>query len=127
MGRYEDAIKAENQRRDRMAQEAFAAELGRPSPARRRTMTTRSGTERRAELAYRERKIEEMKGTRQFRAFTGVELEMREVSSQELSLIMHASKVERVYTVGWYTETIARGAFNAALKSDPDVQLLINH
>jgi HK97 family phage prohead protease len=39
----------------------------------------------------------------------------------------HASLVETPYSMGWYDETIGRGAFKASLNGKPDVQLLINH
>lgn len=38
-----------------------------------------------------------------------------------------ASSVESPYEMGFYTETIKRGAFDKTLAGGPDVQLLINH
>jgi HK97 family phage prohead protease len=38
-----------------------------------------------------------------------------------------ASSVESPYEMGFYTETIKRGAFDKTLSLRPDVQLLINH
>ena len=38
-----------------------------------------------------------------------------------------ASSTDSPYDMGWYTETIAHGAFDATLSKGPDVQLLVNH
>ena len=38
-----------------------------------------------------------------------------------------ASSTESPYDMGYYTETIKRGAFAKTLQEQPDVQLLINH
>lgn len=39
----------------------------------------------------------------------------------------YASVTESPYGMGWYDETIARGAFKATLAADPDVVLNVNH
>jgi HK97 family phage prohead protease len=39
----------------------------------------------------------------------------------------YASTTGQAYDMGWYSETIARGAFTKTLSENPDVQLLINH
>ena len=39
----------------------------------------------------------------------------------------YASITDSPYDMGWYTETIKRGAFKQTLAEHPDVQLLINH
>ena len=38
-----------------------------------------------------------------------------------------ASSTESPYSMGFYTETIKRGAFDATLATSPDVMLLVNH
>ena len=38
-----------------------------------------------------------------------------------------ASSVESPYDMGWYSETVARGAFTKTLSENPDVVLLANH
>jgi HK97 family phage prohead protease len=38
-----------------------------------------------------------------------------------------ASRTETPYDMGWYTETIARGAFKKSLSENPDVVLNIQH
>lgn len=44
-----------------------------------------------------------------------------------INLAGYASVTERPYDMGWWTETIGRGAFTKTLSEQPDVQLLINH
>jgi hypothetical protein len=82
-------------------QQAFVTQL-------RTGKSKRGRTTGRDELEYRLQKIKEMKGTREPRAFSGLDLEMREQSDGNLSVVMHASIVETPYEVGWYQETIAR-------------------
>jgi len=53
-------------------------------------------------------------------------LEWRSDSSG-VTLEGHASTFNQPYSMGWYTETVARGAFTKTLAGKPDVRLLINH
>jgi len=53
-------------------------------------------------------------------------LEWRSDSSG-ITLEGHASTFNQPYSMGWYTETVARGAFTKTLAGKPDVRLLINH
>lgn len=39
----------------------------------------------------------------------------------------YASLTDQPYDMGWYSETIARGAFKKTLAENPDVTLLLNH
>src|SRR5690242_20392880 len=47
--------------------------------------------------------------------------------STGVTLEWHASTFNQPYSMGWYTETVARGAFTKTLAGKPDVRLLINH
>lgn len=47
--------------------------------------------------------------------------------SEGVTLEGHASTFNQPYSMGWYTETVARGAFTKTLAGKPDVRLLINH
>jgi len=53
-------------------------------------------------------------------------LEIRE-ESDSLTLSGYASTFDEPYDMGWYTETVDRGAFARTLGTKPDVRLLINH
>jgi uncharacterized protein len=44
-----------------------------------------------------------------------------------VQLTGYASVTEKPYSMGFYDETVARGAFKKTLGENPDVQLLINH
>jgi len=61
------------------------------------------------------------------RTFTAQGLDLREDGNGQLSLNGWASVTGVAYDMGWYQETIARGAFQKTLREAPDVQLLINH
>jgi uncharacterized protein len=63
---------------------------------------------------------------RECRRFRVAPLELRD-GAGTLILAGYASVTERPYDMGFYTETIAAGAFKKTLSEDPDVQLLINH
>jgi HK97 family phage prohead protease len=76
---------------------------------------------------WRKRKAESIRGTMEHREFSGSDLEMREESDGTLKLVGYASRTESPYEVGFYTETIKRGAFKRTLGENPDVQLLVNH
>lgn len=39
----------------------------------------------------------------------------------------YASTFDQPYNMGWYSETVERGAFTRTLKSNPDVRFLVNH
>jgi len=54
-------------------------------------------------------------------------LECRVAEDGSLPVSGYASTTERAYDMGWYEESIARGAFAKTLAEQPDVQLLINH
>jgi HK97 family phage prohead protease len=54
-------------------------------------------------------------------------LELREKDDDTWNLTGYASVTETPYEVGFYTETIKRGAFKRTLGENPDVQLLVNH
>jgi HK97 family phage prohead protease len=53
-------------------------------------------------------------------------LEIRS-SSDAITLEGYASTSNQPYDMGWYTETVARGAFTNTLRTRPDVRLLTNH
>jgi len=56
-------------------------------------------------------------------------VEIRELGGGGLTLSGYAAVTERPYDMGWYEETIARGAFRRSLSNNPgpDVSLLVNH
>lgn len=69
--------------------------------------------------------------TRETRAFTVDELEVRTGDDTKVTFDGIASKVDTPYAVrdmfGEYTETISAGAFKKTLKEKADVRLLVNH
>lgn len=67
-----------------------------------------------------------MLGGREVRDFTVSGFELREFGGA-LNLSGLASVTESAYDMGFYQETIKRGAFSKTLSEMPDVQLLINH
>jgi HK97 family phage prohead protease len=75
---------------------------------------------------WRKRKAEGLGGLER-RDFAVTDLELREKDDDTWNLTGYASVTETPYEVGFYTETIKRGAFKRTLGEDPDVQLLINH
>jgi HK97 family phage prohead protease len=52
-----------------------------------------------------------------------------EIRSDSTSVTVegYASTFDQPYNMGWYQETVARGAFDRTLKSKPDVRFLVNH
>jgi HK97 family phage prohead protease len=60
------------------------------------------------------------------RMVTEGDLEVRTVGG-EIVIEGHASTFNQPYNMGWYTETVAPGAFARTLGRTPDVTLLINH
>ena len=53
-------------------------------------------------------------------------LEVRTVGAS-ITIEGHASTFNQPYNMGWYTETVAPGAFARTLGRNPDVTLLVNH
>lgn len=78
-------------------------------------------------LQWRQKKASELRGLRERRTFSAGDLELREAADGTLTLTGYASVTETPYDVGFYQETIRRGAFRRTLGENPDVQLLINH
>ena len=52
-----------------------------------------------------------------------------EIRSDSTSVTVegYASTFDQPYNMGWYQETVSRGAFDRTLKSKPDVRFLVNH
>ncbi len=80
-------------------------------------------------LEWRRKKAEQSRGTLERREFPVAErMELREdADTGLLKLTGYASVTGNPYEVGFFTETIKRGAFKRTLAEKPDVQLLINH
>jgi HK97 family phage prohead protease len=53
-------------------------------------------------------------------------LEVR-TSGDSCTVEGYASTTEQAYDMGWYEETVKRGAFKKTLAEDPDVRFLVNH
>ena len=77
------------------------------------------------DLDTRKAKAELLKG-REVRRMPTSAMECRSADGM-LTFRGVASSVESPYEMGFYTETIKRGAFDKTLAGGPDVQLLINH
>jgi len=77
------------------------------------------------DLAIRKQRAEQIRG-REVRRVAVSGLELRELDGA-LKLDGWASVTEHTYDMGWYEETIKRGAFAKTLSERPDVQLLLNH
>jgi HK97 family phage prohead protease len=77
-------------------------------------------------LEWRKQKAESLKGLER-RVFATGDVEIREADDGTLHLTGYASVTETPYEVGFYTETIKRGAFGRTLSESPDVVLLLNH
>ena len=77
------------------------------------------------DLDTRKAKAELLKGREVRRMPTSV-MECRSVDGT-LTFRGIASSTESPYDMGFYTETIKRGAFDKTLAGGPDVQLLVNH
>lgn len=69
--------------------------------------------------------------TRETRAFTVDDLELRTDDESKITFDGIASRTDTPYTVrdmlGEYSETIVKGAFKKTLKEKADVRLLVNH
>lgn len=78
------------------------------------------------DLETRKAKAQTLKG-REVRTMPVTGFEVREASDGSLTMDGWASVTERSYDMGYYAETIKRGAFGKTLRENPDVQLLINH
>lgn len=74
----------------------------------------------------RKAKAEQLKG-REVRTVPVEGFEMRDEGDGLVTVEGWASVTERSYDMGYYQETIKRGAFGKTLRESPDVQLLINH
>jgi HK97 family phage prohead protease len=79
------------------------------------------------ETEMRRRKAEMLEKTRERRAFSSADFELREAPGGVVKFSGYASVTETPYEVGHFTETIKRGAFKRTLSESPDVQLLLNH
>jgi HK97 family phage prohead protease len=77
-------------------------------------------------LEFRRQKVANLKGLER-RTFAAADMELREADDGMLHFTGYASVTDVPYDVGWYQETIQRGAFKRTLGEKPDVQLLINH
>ena len=60
------------------------------------------------------------------RMVTEGDLEIR-TAGTSITIEGHASTFNQPYDMGWYTETVAPGAFSRTLGRNPDVTLLVNH
>ena len=79
-------------------------------------------------LEWRKTKAKEMRGHHaERRTFHLQKIELRKADDGALHLSGYASVTETPYDMGWYTESIKRGAFGKTLAENPDVQLLVNH
>lgn len=61
------------------------------------------------------------------RRMSATVLEVRDDDADGITLTGYASTFEDPYDMGWYTETVATGAFKRTLGRKPDVRLLLNH
>jgi len=77
------------------------------------------------ELDTRKAKADLLSG-REVRRMPTSEMECRSTSDQ-ITFRGLASSTDSPYDMGWYDETIVRGAFDTSLAGRPDVQLLCNH
>lgn len=76
-------------------------------------------------VEWRMRRAKELRGSERRARLEKVEI--RETSDGNLHLSGYASVTESPYDMGWYSESISRGAFKNTLSQSPDVQLLVNH
>jgi len=67
-----------------------------------------------------------MPDTKLRRTVTAQSLQVR-TTAGGLTIEGHASTFDQPYDMGWYTETVAPGAFTRTLAKNPDVRLLVNH
>lgn len=75
---------------------------------------------------WRKQKVATLKGLER-RKFDASDMELRETDDGQWRLTGYACVTGVPYDVGWYEETIERGAFKRTLSESPDVHLLINH
>ena len=88
---------------------------------------TPQGDDGTRDAEWRKRKIEMLEKHPERRYRPVEEIELREAPNGILRFSGYASVTENSYEVGFFTETIKRGAFKRTLNENPDVQLLINH
>ncbi len=75
---------------------------------------------------WRKAKVANLKGLER-RTFAASDMELRANEDGTLHFCGYACVTGVPYDMGWYQETIERGAFKRTLSESPDVQLLINH
>lgn len=78
------------------------------------------------EVERRRHRAEQLRG-RERRTIASGPVEVRTADDGMLHLTGYASVFDRPYDVGWYQETIKRGAFTKTLSEGAQVQLLLNH
>lgn len=78
------------------------------------------------DLEQRKKRAESLRG-REVRAIGAEDIEIRDMGDGTMQFTGYGSVTERAYDMGWYEETIGRGAFAQTLSRGPDVQMLINH
>jgi HK97 family phage prohead protease len=106
-----------------------------PKPPRRPTQRARQEVpmpEKRPQaqsLDWRRQKAATLAKTNEHRALdvASSRMEVREADDGTMTLAGYASIYDRPYDMGWFTESIARGAGRRSLGENPDVQLLVNH
>lgn len=83
----------------------------------------------RVELERRRKQVEQIKGrkTMERRTIDAGPPELRSADDGKLHVTGYASVFDRPYDVGFYQETIKRGAFTQTLNNGARVQLLLNH
>lgn len=78
------------------------------------------------EVERRRTRAEQLRGRERRRVESGP-VEIRTSDDGKLHMAGYASVFDRPYDVGWYQETIKRGAFTKTLSEGASVQLLLNH
>jgi HK97 family phage prohead protease len=79
-----------------------------------------------ADVERRKKRASELRGRERRTVDTGP-VEVRDAPDGKLQLSGYASIFDRPYDVGWYQETIKRGAFSKTLSDGAQVHLLLNH
>lgn len=79
-----------------------------------------------SDVERRKTRAEQLRG-RERRTIASGPVEVRSQDDGQLHLTGYASVFDRPYDVGWYQETIKRGAFSKTLNEGAQVQLLLNH
>ncbi len=121
-----DRIAAERRRRTREMQSRVAREL-RASSQRQQPGRWQRPTHL-FDLEMRRAKAAALAKTIERRTFALPDrFEMRERQDGLLRFYGYASLTECDYDVGFYTETVKRGAFKRTLSENPDVSLLLDH